>query len=84
MDHTGSNAGGGAESGASSGPSVDVKLALSLGEEFSVEVVRNRLADGTPDTIALLASKYVPFPVALPASYCYSVVHPCSNCPLGA
>lgn len=38
---------------------LDLKLKLMIGSNFSLELVRGRLAEGAPEVVALLASKYV-------------------------
>jgi hypothetical protein len=40
-------------------PMMDVKLSIVIGDNMTVELVKNRLADGPPEAVALLASKYV-------------------------
>jgi hypothetical protein len=49
------------ENGAKPAPGavLDLKLKIVLGSNFSVELARNRLADLSPEVVALLASKYV-------------------------
>ena len=47
---------------------LDLKLKIVLGNGFSVELARNRLAECSPEVVALLASKY--------ASPCY---HSCPD-----
>lgn len=43
---------------ASSEP-IDLKLKIMIGSNFSVELAKSRLSEGSPEVIALLASKYV-------------------------